>query len=127
MNSINFESIQDASFINSVLQVFASFDCIKKWCNNLNSNQNQIKFKAIFTKEILKLLNSLYNNQQPDSSNIILNYNNHLKTYYKKQIKQDPIEFISFLLDELHKENNNLTNSNLNESIINNLIIFQIF
>jgi len=120
VNSINIGDIQGVSFINCVLQVFAILDCIKLWCNNLNSNQIQIKFNSIFTKEILKLLNSLYNNQQPDSTNIILQYNNYIKTYCKKQIKQDPFEFMSFLLDKLHEENNSPLPTNLNQSIINN-------
>ena len=69
---MNIENVQDASFINSVLYIFLSFYEIKIWYQNINSNQNQIKFNSIFTKELFKLLTSLYNNQDPDSSNFFI-------------------------------------------------------
>jgi hypothetical protein len=117
---VNIEGIQDTSFINSVLQILGLLSNIKLWIQNLSSNQNQIKSSSTVTKELCKLLTSLYNNQQPDSTSIILHYNNYLKIYYKKQITQDPCEFMYYLLDILNLENNNPSNPNLNEDIINN-------
>jgi hypothetical protein len=118
-NSVNIEGIQDASFINSVIQVFGLLYPIKLWYQNLSSNQNQIKFSSKLTKELFQILSSLYNNQEPDSSNFILHYNNYLKIFYKRQIIQDPCDFIYYLLEILHFENNNPSNPNLNEDMIN--------
>jgi hypothetical protein len=116
INSINVNEIKETSFINSVLQIFASLDCVMLW---YNSNKNMMKFPKI-TKELFTLLTSLYSGQKPDSSNIILHYENILKSIFKTNVKEDPYEFMLYFLEIIHSENNNPPNPTLNENILNN-------
>ena len=119
-NKTNIIEVQETTFINSVLQSLSSLNCIKNWYYVLNLNKNHLMSNnnSSITKEFYILLFSLYTGQQPDSTNIILNFNNKLRYLYDNiQIQQDPYNFIYYFLDLLHLENNNplVPNFNLND------------
>ena len=92
----NLKDINEPTFINSVLQSFASLKCI----NNL-------------TKELYNFIYCLYNGQNADSSNFILNFINTFSiNYINVNLTQDPYNFLFYLLKILHSENNSSLNIN---------------
>jgi hypothetical protein len=109
----------EASYANSVLQVLSCLECIKKWHSQFNQNffnNNQ----SSLTKTFLQLLNFLYSGNQPDSSNIIYQYNLKTNQLYNKIPQTDPFHFIFYFLDLIHYENNYIIDKNFNMQLIKN-------
>ena len=122
-NSSTISDYNDTSFINSVLQVLSSLDCIRLWVNNLNNNRERLlaNNQCLITKEFYLICFSLYNGQKVDSSNFILNYNNKYKyAYSKNKLYDDPYHFLFYLIDLIHAENNYPPNPNFNLSLLEN-------
>ena len=102
INSSNIIEYNDTSFINSVLQVFSSLDCVRSWISNLNNNKQNLlsNNQCLIIKELYSIYYSLYNGQNADSSNFILNYNNKYKSVYKNsKLYNDPYHFLFYLLN----------------------------
>jgi hypothetical protein len=53
-NSSKISEYNDTSFINSVLQVLSSLDCVRLWVNNLNNNRQSLfnNSQCIITREL---------------------------------------------------------------------------
>ena len=115
INNFNISDYTETSFINSVLQVFSSLKCIQEWMNLLNMNKQKLfsNSQCLITKEFYSICFSLYNGQDVDSTNFILNYNNKYKSSYKiNKLYGDPYHFLFYLIDLIHAENNNQPNPN---------------
>ena len=123
INCSNISEYNNTSFINSVLQVLSSLDCVRFWVNNLNNIRERLlsNNQCLITKELYLMYFSLYNGQKVDSSNFILNYNNKYKSVYNKnKLYDDPYHFLFYLIDFIHAENNNPPNPNFNINILGN-------
>ena len=121
LNNLKITEYTDTSFINSVLQVFSSLDCVRSWISNLNNiRQNLLSNnQCLITKELYLIYCSLYNGQNADSSNFILNYNNKYKSVYNNsKLYNDPYHFLFYLIELIHAENNNPPNPNFNLNIL---------
>ena len=122
-NSSKISEYNDTSFINSVLQVLSSLDCVRLWVNNLNNNRQSLfnNSQCIITRELYSIFFSLYNGQNVDSYNFILNYNNKYKSVYNNnKLHDDPYHFLFFLIDLIHVENNYPPNPNFNLNLLQN-------
>ena len=80
----------------SILQALACLDCIKKWYYKLKQNNNINKIQNSLTRVFLNLLSVLYSGNQPDSSNIIFQYNLETNKLLNKRPKKDPLHFLFF-------------------------------
>ena len=125
-NSSQISDINDTSFINSTLQALASINCFNMWIQNLQYNQNlSNNFPNLkITKELFNLFSSIYSGAFPDSTDLILNYFNKVKMIHKEKI-ENSIEFLYYLIQLIHYENNCPPNPNQNMNSINNLPIIQ--
>jgi len=111
----NLKDINEPTFINSVLQSFASLKCINNWMQYLNKNQQLLSSNPNLkiTKELYNFIYCLYNGQNADSSNFILNFINIFSIIYTNvNLTQDPYNFLFYLLKILHSENNSSLNIN---------------
>ena len=123
INNFNISDYTETSFINSVLQVFSSLKCIQEWMNLLNMNKQKLfsNSHCLITKEFYSICFSLYNGQDVDSTNFILNYNNKYKSSYKtNKLYDDPYHFLFYLVDLIHAENNYQPNPNFNMNFLLN-------
>ena len=111
---------EEASYVNSVLQSLSCLDCIVNWFNNINKNAIMNNMQSSLTKEFYSLLTNLYSGQNADSSNIIFHFNNKLKQFWGKEVKNDPYRFLHYFLEIEHYENNIMLNPNFNMNLINN-------
>ena len=124
INNSPISDIKDTSFINSTLQAFASIKCINTWIINLNKNP-LINFQNIkLTKELCNLFYLFYNGAFPDSTDFILNYMNKVKMIQKNKI-ENAIEFLYYLIQLIHFENNCPSNPSQNMNSLSKLTILQ--
>ena len=114
----NFTNNIEASFINSVLQALCCLNCIKNWYMKLNNVMNNLQ--PCLTKSFLQLIYCLYSGNQPDSSNIIFQYNLETNKLLNKNPKTDPFHFLFYFLDLLHYENNYIIDKNFNAQLLHN-------
>ena len=123
INNSQISDFNETSFFNSVLQVFSSLKCVQEWMNILHMNKQKLfsNSQSLITKELYSIYFSLYNGQDVDSTNFILNYNNKYKSSYpKNSVYYDPYHFLFFLIDLIHAENNIQPNPNFNFNILLN-------
>lgn len=126
VNFSNINGMNDTSFMNSSLQAFGSINCIFMWIKNLSYNIYMLNnnTKSRLTKEIFNLFYTLYQGQNPDSSNFILHYLNDVKNF-NNAIANNPIDFLYYLIKLIHVENNFPSNPNQNMYTYENLNIAQ--
>ena len=113
-------------YINAVLISLGNLNYINKYIKDLCSKNNilQNNFNMTITKDIYNLFSALYNNQSTNCSNLISDYNKKIKKAYKGEtMKKDPYHFLLYLMDMLHKENNEPENSNYDKNKIININI----
>ena len=123
VNNSKINEYNDTSFLNSVLQVFSSLKYITIWMNQLNNNKQQLfsNNKYSLTKELYMICFNLYNGQNFDSSNFILNFNNKYKSIYpNKTLFNDSYHFFFYLVDLIHMENNCPNNPNFDFKTLDN-------
>ena len=126
INFSNINGFNDVSFMNATLQALGSINYLfmwtKNWSNNVFMLNNNPKFRL--TKEIVNLFYTLYQGQMPDSSNFILRYLNEEKNYSNKT-SYNSIDFLFYLIQIIHGENNFASNPNQNMNSCKNLTIAQ--
>jgi hypothetical protein len=79
ITNTNIKDINESTFINSVLQSLASFNCIYNWIKSKNQQVLTMTQNLKITKELYNLFYFLYSGQFADSSNFIL----YLRKYKK--------------------------------------------
>ena len=96
----NLKDINEPTFINSVLQSFASLKCINNWMQYLYKNQQLLSSNPNLkiTKELYNFIFCLYNGQNADSSNFILNFINTFSIIYKKMLILLKIHIIFYFI-----------------------------
>ena len=126
VNNSLINETKDTTFFNATLQVFANIDCIKMWIQRWNTGLNLLNTnpKLKLTKEIYNLIISFNQVNFPDSSNFILNYLNKVKSLTPNKI-EDAVNFLYYLIQILHHENNLPKDPNQNLNSLNHLTLAQ--
>ena len=129
---------RDVSYANSSLQAFIQLDCVQGWMKYLiksNLINNQF-YDNSTTKDLSTQLYNISNGLNPDTSQIILNFEKKSLIMWRKNIQQDPYHFLNYFLRILHCENNiqknpnfdyGLYNKKMREKICNDMDMFTLF
>jgi hypothetical protein len=120
------------------LQAFIQLDCVQGWMKHLiksNLINNQF-YDNSTTKDLSTQLYNISNGLNPDTSQIILNFEKKSLIMWRKNIQQDPYHFLNYFFRILHCENNiqknpnfdyRLYNQKMREKICNDMDMFTLF